>query len=107
MTRRKKHPITVYLDPATDDTILQWLQIQTNQSEAIRLAIQQWLHTEPPPPPNGADPPLDMGELRHVVETAVESALSRYQLHPVGSSSMDDEELLTTLDGLSDALLLE
>lgn len=78
MTGRRKQKLTIYLDPVQDAAILDWLSGQENQSGAIRRVLKAAL--ESGHSSNGCA--LDWGELRAVVERAVQTALAGLAVTP-------------------------
>ncbi len=104
--------IRVRLYPGRDDDLIRWLAELDRQSfgaksQAVREALRRGL-ADDPASQSPAPASVDLGEIRAVVEAAVESALTRLEgLALVRSAPAEPEdETERLLDDLGERLML-
>ena len=98
-----RQPITFVVDDERHADIMDWLSNQANKSSAIRDAIRAQIRLGQ----SGQDMVIrqavseGLAQLPNVVASAVQSALSEYQLSPAMASreaGIEDPELAASLD---------
>ena len=112
--KKRKQEVSLYLRlyPGQDDKLIRWLEQFDNQpygykSQAIKDALARGIGAVTGVA--AATPVLDLGELRHVVEAAMTTALARFEGQLVGVTSRspaEDSETEDLLDALGEALVL-
>lgn len=99
------------LRPGQDDDLIRWLEQMDGRpygvkSQAVKEAIRRGIGQVTP---QNSTPVVDLGEIRAVVEAAVESALARLEGIAVAravSGTDQDDETEALLDSLDAALVM-
>ncbi|MBC7250507.1 MAG: hypothetical protein H5T62_09505 [Anaerolineae bacterium] len=100
--------------PGQDDELIRWLE-QFNdkpygvKSQAVKEALRRGIGDAAARQENAA--PLDLAEVRQVVEAAVATALAHFEGQVIGAAAanppQEDEEVEDILDQLETALVLD
>jgi hypothetical protein len=103
----------IRLYPDQDDDLIRWLaqfdgQPYGAKTQAIKEALRRGVGAAEPPAPS--TPPLDLSQLRQVVEAAVAQVLARFEVQVSGTTVAfppgEDEETEDLLDSLQAALVV-
>jgi hypothetical protein len=99
--------ISIRLYPGEDDDLLTWLAEQDDhhgaKTHAIKQAWRRGIATGDAAP----TPPLDLAEMRTVVEAAVATAMGRFNVAAASENDDEEEEAEQLLDALGKTLILE
>ena len=101
--------LSIRLYPGDDDDLLTWLHEQDNHHGAKTHAIKRaWRRGIAAANVEQAPAAIDLAEMRDVVEAAVVTAMSRYDVTAASENDADDEEETEQLlDALGRTLILE
>lgn len=115
MARKRQQTVklTLRLHPGRDDDLIRWLESLDGlhfgaKTQAVKDALRRGIEGGSGLP--GPAPPVDLPEIRAVVEAAVEQAMARFEGRVLAVSSAPpeaDEEVEALLDGLGANLVLE
>jgi hypothetical protein len=115
MGRRGTEELKLRFYPGQHDDIIAWLRQFEGKphgakSQGAINALRRGIGTGPEQPAATAAPTLDLGQLRQVVEAAVDTALGRFE-GQIGSTKVtiqeEDDETEALLDNLEAALVLD
>ncbi len=101
--------LNIRLYPGTDDDLIAWLNTLDDlhfggKTHAVREALRRGVNQS-----KDDAAQIDLGEVRRVVEAAVESALARFEGNLIGAEAVSNPErdAESLLDDLGSALMLE
>lgn len=100
------------LHPGQDDDLIRWLEQMDGRhygakSQAVKEALRRGIIGQMPQNSAPATPAVNLGEIRAVVEAAVESALVRLGAAiTVDSTDQQDDETEALLNSLDAALII-